>query len=183
MNGIGRVVFAVALLSLPGCVRPGAGISPLGRQATIHPRWSGPLQGELLAVSSDTIWLLSGDLVSALQSDAIDRIVVRRHDFDAQRTFKWMAIAGAATGVALMISCNSYESSPDGTGESGRCFGTIPVSVLTFLLGGSLFAISNHLSAHRRFAPRDTQLLRPYARFPQGLPDTVNRVSRVPARP
>ncbi|MEX2180258.1 MAG: hypothetical protein WD801_16200 [Gemmatimonadaceae bacterium] len=183
MNGIGRVLCVVAVLSLPGCIHPGAGISPLGRQATIHPIGGSPWKGELLAVSSDTVWLLTGDFVSALRSDAIDRVVIRRHDFDAQRTFKWMTIAGAATGVALMISCTTYKASPDADGGSGGCVGTIPFAVLTFLLPGSLFALSNHLSAHQRFAPRDTYRLLPYARFPQGLPDTIRMVSRVHARP
>lgn len=167
---------AASWLLLPllagGCVLRGAPVSPYGRDVSLVGPHE-PIQGELIAVGSDTIWVLQQSLLRAKPLSSERRIDVRRHTFGFRRTMKWMAIAGVSTGVALMVSCMSYESSGDGGGNSGGCLGVVPVTTLFFAAAGLLFGSINDYTTVHRFAPADSNLFRPYARYPQGLPDSI----------
>lgn len=72
-----------------------------------------------------------------------------------------------------MISCSSYESSSDGSGDSGSCIGVLPGTVLFFGVAGALFGAINEHSSKFRIKPVDTETLRPLSRFPQGIPDSA----------
>lgn len=156
-----------------GCVLPGAPISPHGRVANLQLLRGGNVRGELAAANRDTIWVFSRDGLVAWNTAELRRVHVRRHPFGFERTLKWMGWAGLGTGIALMVSCMSFEASTDGGGESSGCLLVPPVTVGFFAGAGLLFGAINEVSARHSLAPTDTDRLRPFARYPQGIPDSV----------
>ena len=178
MRRVTRAFVVVAALAASGCVLPGPGLTPYGRMATMNPKVGTGIEGELLA-ASDTVWLRSGSVLVGRAASDLLQVNVRRHTFGARRTYAWLAIGGAVTGAGLMLSCASYESS-DGGGDSGGCVGLIPFFSALFIVAGSVFALTNYMSATRTYAPGDS-LLPSFARFPQGLPDTVRKLQYIPA--
>lgn len=181
-----RLLVALPLL-VNACVLSGGPVSPYGRSATVYPvapAAVSKVRGELMAASADTVWLLRDSTLVPFASSRLHGVEVQRHEFGAKRTMKWMSIAGLVTGVALMVSCSSYESSPDGGGDSGGCVAVLPGTLLFFAATGGIFAFFNDYSSKQRILPGGTVRLRPYARFPQGIPDSLRRLQFVPsARP
>ena len=81
----------------------------------------------------------------------------------------------------MTIACSSYNASTDDS-DSRACVAMIPVFALLFVGIGSVFALMNYVSATSTFLPSDARL-RNFARFPQGLPDTVRALRYIPAPP
>lgn len=160
---------------MAGCVLPGGRISPYGRATTVFPIAGERVSGELLAVGRDTVWLLSGDTLRAIGAGGIRRIDVDRHRFNGNKTMLWMSLAGTGTGVALVLSCVSYKNSEDDSSVS--CGGVLPGTLLLFLVAGAVLAFSNDHSSKYRLSPVETERLRAFARFPQGIPDSLAATS------
>ncbi|MEX2154003.1 MAG: hypothetical protein WD825_11740 [Gemmatimonadaceae bacterium] len=165
-----RSAAILAVVLLAGCVIPGVGISPYGRATTVHPKTGPRVAGELLAANGDTVWLLSAGAVRSFGAAELRSVDVARHRFGAKKTFVWMSVAGLGTGVALLISCSSYASTEDGSAD---CGGVLPGTFLFFVVTGAVFALFNEYSSKHHLKPDDTPSLRPFARFPQGLPDSL----------
>jgi hypothetical protein len=169
-------------LLVSGCLVRGTPISPYGREVTLvgpHER----ISGELIAVASDTIWVLGDAGLRAKRLTEERRIDVRRHNFGFGRTMRWMLTAGLATGGALMISCQSYESSDDGSGDSATCLAVVPMTGLVFAGFGLLFGSINEYTTVHRVAPAESGRLQGFSRYPQGLPDTLRRHPLIPPNP
>jgi hypothetical protein len=117
------------------------------------------LSGELLAAQRDSAWLLSGEATRAISLDDVSMAQVRGRGMDSRGILLWTLIGGVVTGVALTAACSSVA---DGCG---------PVFVATTgawgVVGGIAAAITE--SPHRWVDP-ESEVLTPYARFPQGLP-------------
>lgn len=177
---VDRLVLAGALAALSaGCAVRGMPVSPLGRTATlIGDRVQ--VKGELMALTPDTIWLRSDSTLRPYAGAEYRQVQVQRHTFGLRRTLNWLGWAGAGTGAALMIACNSYESSPDGGGDSGTCIGVLPGTVLVFAAAGLIFGSLNEYTSRHRMQPGDTERLRPFTRYPQGLPDSLRFLRVVP---
>ena len=163
-----RAVVLLAVLT-SGCVLPREAISPYGKKTTVYPMEGGSQTGELIAASTDSIWLGQGGSIWSFPSARIKKVNVQRHKFGGSRTFAWMAISGAASGTLLAIACASYEGSSGG----GGCVAIVPATAAIFVGIGSLFALSNYYSSNYHLVPADTLRLKTYSRFPQGLPDTL----------
>lgn len=159
-------------LLLGGCAVKGAPISAYGRPVTIQ-SGNQHTQGELIAVTGDTLWILQRDSLRAEVLVRGQQVQVQRHDFGMRRTLRWMGITGLATGVSLMIACTSYEASGDGSGDGSSCIAWLPGSLLFFGVAGLLFGAGNQHSSNHRFTAADTARLRSFSRYPQGLPDSV----------
>lgn len=159
-------------LLLSGCAVKGAPVSAHGRPVTIQ-SGNQRTQGELIAVTGDTIWILQRDSLRAEVFARGQQVLVQRHDFGMRRTLRWMGITGLATGISLMIACNSYESSGDGGGDDASCLAVLPGTLLVFGVAGLLFGAGNQYSSNHRFTASDTARLRSFSRYPQGLPDSV----------
>ena len=168
-------------LLVGGCAVKGVPISAHGRPVTI-PSGNQRTQGELLAITGDTLWVLQRDSLRAEVLAPGQWVQVQRHDFGMRRTMKWMGITGLATGVSLMIACSSYESSDDGGGDNSSCIAVLPASAIFFGVAGLLFGAGNQYSSSHRFTAADTARLRAFSRYPQGLPDSVRalRLQMVP---
>lgn len=164
MRQIASTFLLCALMA--GCVLPSRGISPNGRSTMVHTdRYR--LNGELVAVTEDTVWLFArpDSALVPVARQGIVRLDVQRHQMSMGRTVKLMALAGAGTGLLLTIACSSV--------DDASCAGLIPGTTLTFSALGLLFGVFNFESAWMKHAPGEIARARPYARFPQGIPDTL----------
>lgn len=131
------------------------------------------LRGELLAVEDDRLWLLGADQIvrTPLLPD-IRRVEMDRHGFGSRRIITWTAVAGGVTGAALFGACLSVE-------DAGGCAGYSLVWVATWAGIGALSGLVARPT--RRVGPHALEELRPWARFPQGLPaDFVPASGRLP---
>lgn len=166
---------ALLALALTGCILSGAPISPYGRHAEIK-RQGGDVRGELLAASPDSVWLMRDSAMVAYPTSTLLGVNVKRHDLGMRRTLTTMAIAGVLFGGAMLSACNAYNAMPDEADTN--CGDTFPTGFLLFLAGGVLYGAINEYSSKHHLAPRDTEKLRAFSRFPQGLPDSLNRIPR-----
>lgn len=177
-----RDCWIVALpLAASGCVTAGAPISAYGRPATVHAEGA-RTSGELLAASADTVWMLWSSGLRPIPASSIRRVDVQRHTFGLRRTLKWLGFAGLGTGAALMISCSSYYSSQE-DGGGADCYGVVPGTMLVFAAAGLLLGSINEYTTKHRLRGVDTERLRTWSRYPQGIPDLLRRVPVIPAAP
>lgn len=163
-------VMLVVLLSA-SCIVPGAQISPYGKPTTLYTETAGRITGELIAVRGDSIWLLKDGQLRSFAAIGVSMLDVERHSFDGRKTLRWNAITGLVTGSALLVACSLYNNK-DGSKSYG-CPLVVPVSVALFSVLGSVFALTNDHSSMYHLVPADTLRLRAFARFPQGLPDSL----------
>jgi hypothetical protein len=166
------LLLVVSLAVLSACM-PAMRISPHGRRTTVVPISAPTATGELIAVTQDSIWLMRDSTLLVFASPQVRRVQVQRHQYDAKRTMVWMAIAGGTTALALTAACGSYESSPEGGG--GSCAPVFPGVLATFAIAGGLFALVNQSSSRHSFTSDQVDAMRPYARFPQGVPDSLTQ--------
>jgi hypothetical protein len=166
---------AVALV-LVGCATALPPASVLGRPVEVKPAkdvLGAPVKGELLAVSPEKIWVMGPDRASTLPLRQIEEVRVPGHGLNARRAGWWVALGALVSGTVLALACSSVE----GNDSCGRVF--IPVLVTWGALGvPSAKALAD--SSQLRVKPRDWDKLRPYARFPQGLPDGLDPLALAP---
>ncbi|HEX9705000.1 MAG TPA: hypothetical protein VGA20_07105 [Gemmatimonadales bacterium] len=157
------VVVGIAVLVVSGCVMGTHRNSPFGYSVTVVPtRDSLPkLRGELLAVSPDSLWVRVNSEITVRSLIAVDHVAVRLHGLDAGKGMFWAALGGVVTGGALTAACASVD---------GECGAVLPVTLLTWLLVGGVSTESLERSSKTRVPVAGWERLRPYARFPQGLP-------------
>jgi hypothetical protein len=124
--------------------------------------------GELLAVSSDTLWVWGESGLMASPVSSLTEVRIRQHSFTSGTMLLWGVFGGITSGVILTVACSSYQA------EELSCGPVLPVFTLSGLLMGGLAALISGPSAYREFSPTQTQDLRAYARFPQGLPPGVD---------
>lgn len=135
----------------------------LGRATELSRRHSDVVRGELLAARADSVWLLAEGRVISVRMDEVTGARVVRHDFGAGKVAIWTLIGALATGGGLAIACNQV---------SDGCGGVFGGVALSWGIVGGLAAIS--LESSRRVSVDPTEeALRPYARFPQGLPEQM----------
>ena len=175
MRYVRRVpLFILALTLLGGCVLSGHPVSPHGRNASVFPRGESRVRGELIAATRDTVWLLADSALMPFRMASLRGVNVDRHRMGFGRTLTWASIAGAATATAMLYSCHLYASSSDGSGSS--CSGVFPGTFVFFAVAGGLLGLLNEHSSKHHLSPERFDRLPPYARFPQGMPDSLRRL-------
>ncbi|MDQ3995737.1 MAG: hypothetical protein M3303_01830 [Gemmatimonadota bacterium] len=179
-RGAGRALFSVAVIaSLAGCYRHSAppGWLPRPEEARrgfgswieIQDRPGTPTQavaGELLAIDADTVHVLADGRLVSLPRTSLCCVTVTAFRMDYSPLQLWAAIGTLSTashGFGLIL--------------------TGPVWLLTGTLAASAAS----------YAPRirstDPAVLRPFARFPQGIPPGLDRATlrskpwRMPGEP
>ena len=158
------IVLALMLSALAsGAARAQRPSSVLGRRLDLTLVGSQRLSGELLAVERDSLWLLlSGDHMRAVPLGNIMRAQVPARGLTAGGVLVWTLVGGLVSGGLLTAACNSV----DGSG----CEAVFPAVFLSWGVVGGLSAAA--MSGSRAGPVRiEAGSLRPYARFPQGLPD------------
>ena len=134
----------------------------LGRTAKIK-GVRGGLEGELLSVSGDSLWVLSERGVLGLSLGELQGVDVRMHNWTRKRALTWNLVAGLGSATALTLACSSVD-------ETSGCGGVFLSWSLAWGLIGGIAGAALAGGSHRRVLPsRDA--LRPYVRYPQGLPN------------
>ena len=151
----------VALLVLAGEVgHAQQARSVLGSRFRIDRSGVATLTGELLAVERDSVWLLTADGAAvAVPIADVTRARVPQQGLTANGVLTWALIGGAVSGVALAAACSS---------EGGDCGAVLPGVMLAWGLFGGVSALVAGPGWRSVGIAADS--LRPYARFPQGLP-------------
>ena len=133
-----------------------------GAEIRVLQQSGGQLRGELLAVEGDRLWLLGTDQqIQVRILPEIRRVEMDRHGFGSRRIITWTAVAGGVTGAAMFGACSSVN-------DAGDCGG---FSLVWIAAWAGVGALSGFLAQPtRRVGPHALEELRPWARFPHGLP-------------
>lgn len=136
-----------------------------GHQVAVKLRsTAGTLNGELLAVTPDSVWVMArdGQTMNAAVTD-IGRILVQRYKHRPAVALSVGSAVGLVSGLALTAACSSV--------EDVSCGGVLLISLLSGVLVGGLAAHSIQSGRYREIPPG---AMAPYARFPQGPPPGVD---------
>lgn len=138
--------------------------SPYGAAVVLRQtgRDRAPIQGELIAASADSVWVLQGSALRSVPLKSLKRVEYRRFDSGASTAWTWGLVAGVVSAGALYAACSSVE----GTDNCGILFPTI---LAPWVLWAGVGAATLDGSS-REDLPTTAETLRAYARFPQGLP-------------
>lgn len=120
--------------------------------------YSPDFEGELIAIGPDSVFVFSGDSLVIRSLAAVKRVRVVGYDPKAGDLMEWTAVGTLSTASHGLIAIIS--------------------APLWFLIGSSITSSAAHASELN--APgyhRTWDDLRPYARFPQGLPPGIDRSS------
>lgn len=132
-----------------------------GREAQLDFQ-DNPLVGELLAVSPDSLWLLTrGIAVTAVPLRSLDQVRVQLHGMGGSKALAWNAIGATATVLAMWHACTQV--------EDASCRGIAPVIGVSWAIVGGIFGFALARSS-RRDLPASERALRGFVRFPQRLP-------------
>jgi hypothetical protein len=131
---------------------------------TVDPSTVAPAKGELIAVGPERIVVLD-EGVREVPLAAVEKVEVKRHGFGFKQGMIWTVVGAAVTGAALTLAC-----SRESTG-CGRVFAT---TTLIWGVVGGLSAASLESSSKQTFRSPQWGDLRPFARFPQGLPGDLD---------
>lgn len=163
------LVIGICLLT-SSCMAAKATPSSLGRRVSSFygtPNKPLRLDGELIAVGRDTLWVRGEAGVMRLPLADVQRVRMERHALTPARGFRWAMILGVATGAALSISCSNYHAQE---GDSGSCGKMFTNTVLISAVVGGFFSVPLSSSAYQTTVAPNWNELTPFARFPQGLP-------------
>lgn len=146
----------------------------MGREAWIELD-STTLEGELMAVSSDSLWVLSFTTLVGVPLNSILGVDVRMHNWDTGRMLTWNLLAGVGSAFALSAACNSVD-------DTSGCGGVILSWTAIWGVVGGLAGIFMVKTSRREVAPTPLTL-QPYVRYPQGLPPGRANPGPGPRRP
>jgi hypothetical protein len=162
-----------------GCTTVRLQPSVLGRSVRVEPptgTQAKPLEGELLAVTDERIWIRSATGVTELPVSEGVQVRVQRHSFTRRKTWIVSIVGAVVSGVGMSAACSSVEGT-NGCGTVGLAFAG------GWLLTGALAAPSLDASSQIKIDSRRTPDLRPFARFPQGPPPGVDLLALGPPEP
>lgn len=171
MRGPLSPLLLLPTLGLAACVMGHYAASPYGRGAEVVPvSGSGHsrVSGELIAVSADSVWVLADHGLVTVPLAQVAAVRVVRHRFTTGRVLTWSVVGGTISGVALAAACS-------GADEGNDCGGVFPAVLLSWAIVGGISAATVGGSAYVRLRPSEWEKLRPFARFPQGIPEQFPR--------
>ncbi len=119
----------------------------------------GAVEGELIAVGSDSIYVIAAVGLDAIPADKIGRVVLITHDSNTESMVGWATLGTISTlshGVFLVVSAPLW------------------------IVAGTIAAYEANKAGKQEHTPNDAwpevaQALRPFARFPAGLPQEIDR--------
>ena len=120
-------------------------------------------EGELIATSRDSLWLLLPGRLVSVPRGAVLRIRVNRKKMGAGLAWAWAGIGAVVTGAALTAACSTV------TDSCGAVF--LTTAALWALVGAAAAPSIAGARWENIDAWRD---LLPHTRFPQGLPPGVD---------
>jgi hypothetical protein len=170
MRSVTRSAAAVVLVvAVGGCATSRPRLSVLGREVEVVGRGAEPgrARGELIAVGPEQLWIRDAQGVAAHPLAGLRKVRVERHGLDGKKGLTWALIGALVTGGALTAACSSAEGSSD-------CGLVFPVVGLSWAVFGGLSALDLRRSSRLSVKDPDWDDLRPYARFPQGIPEGLD---------
>jgi hypothetical protein len=137
-------------------------LPPLARTLEFRLGDTASLRGELLSAERDSLWILPPDGgVRVVGLRDVSQVRRRLSGMSAGGILIWATLGGLASGGGLTAACANVEDT--------SCGAVLPVTLgLWWLAGGVAAAVSG---SGQRTVALTVNALRPYARFPQGLPD------------
>jgi len=139
-----------------------------GRSVTLVPQGGAPkVRGELLAVDDRHVYVRTRDGVSEVELASVKEALVQRHSMTPRKAFLWGTIGASLSGIGLTAACASVEGN-----DVGGCARVGGIAAGIWLGMSAIAAASFSSSANLPVAPWD-KALRPFARFPAGLPKDV----------
>jgi hypothetical protein len=141
-----------------------------GRSVTLVPREDRQpaTKGELLAVGEQSLWVRTVQGVREVDTGSLREVRVKRHTLNGSWARRWGFVGGLASGIALGASCSAVEGN-----DAGDCARVGAVSAALWVAVGLLAAPGLESSSGLTLRPDERERLRPYARFPAGLPKKV----------
>lgn len=138
--------------------------SPFGAVVVLRQNGKGhdPIEGELIAATADSVWVLQSATLRSVPLESIRRVEFTRFESGASTAWTWGLVAGVLSAGALYAACSSVE----GTDNCGILF---PVVMAPWVIFAGVGAASLSGSSVEDL-PATADALRPYSRFPQGLP-------------
>ncbi len=159
---------AALALALTDCAT--ARVPLFGRSVEVKPvsgHGDSATKGELLAVGAEQLWVLEPTRVREVPFGEIGQVRVRLHGLDGGKAWTWTLAGAVLTGAALTAACASVEG-------DNNCGAAFALTAVPWGLFGGLSARSLEKSSRVLVRGPDFDALRPYARFPQGLPEGVD---------
>jgi len=158
----------IAAGALQGCVLSRQAPSAGGRSVNVVPvSGAAPATGELIAVSPDSLWVQQHAEITSMPLERVRKVEMRRSRIGGGQVVAYSAILGGVTGIALTLACGSVEDT--------NCGAVLPGVFLASVALGGLLALTVESNVKLSVSAADWRALRPYARFPQGLPDSLPR--------
>lgn len=179
-RAFGAMFICAALLAAsPGASRAQASspLSPLGTEVRlmINEQES---RGELLAVSTDSLWIETKSRTVALPRLGLAKVEYRRHKFGARRVLATGLIISGVSTLGIVAACNSPEvsmsASECGSVTAGWLAATSVLSLLSSGIGQG--------NDWKTLLPEQFDQLVAHARFPQGLPTPAQPNPQPPPR-
>lgn len=127
--------------------------------------------GELIAVTQDSLWLLRDDALTVFALARMKQVDIQESSFGPGKALLYSLAVGAISGALLTAACSSV--------EGADCDGVLPGMVIGWTIIGGIGALAVGPSRYSELVAPGADQLRPYSRFPQGMPDGFT--SEVPA--
>jgi len=155
-------------LALQACVVSRQPVTVLGHSVRITPsERDSASSGELIAVSAESVWVAPGAEIVSVPWSRVGRLQVRLSNVNGGGAMAYSVVMGLLTGGALFAACSQVEDT--------ECAVVLPGVLGMWLLLGALSAMTIESSSQKALGAAQWEALRAYARFPQGLPDSLPR--------
>jgi hypothetical protein len=166
MRILASILMAMATL---GAVRSAAaqghegGPPILGYHVVLKANDGDDAKGELIAVSPDSLWLLRKDALAIFPLADMKQVKIRESSFGGGDAAIWSLVVGTISGLGLMAACSSVQDTDCGL--------ILPVVLLSWTFIGGIAVLAVEPQRYAEFPAPSAEQLRPYSRFPQGLPE------------
>lgn len=145
----------------------------LGSEVVVERSNAGSLRGELIAVTADTLWILTQQQLMRMPMQDVLEVRIDRRKMGAKLAWTWSLAAGAISGLLLTAACSSVTED---------CGGVFVFTMGSWAIFGLLSAPSMESVRYQSIEyPRDNsrwQQLRAESRFPVGIPDGYSVIQR-----
>jgi len=164
-------LLVIALVTSPGAThaQPTSPRSPKGAETQVVLAGASrpvTVRGELLAVDSAKVWVLTDSRVTAIPRTDITGLKVRVHKFGGMRAFLTGLVGGVLTTVGMGVACGSVE-------DSEGCPGFVAAWGTAWLLVTGISAAFMEGNSWDALPLSDWSRIATHARFPQGMPPSM----------
>lgn len=174
-----RYAILVLATGLVGCGSlTGDGSAPAprlvyGRHVDVRLPQEVRLEGELLAVGADSLWLVRDGEPFGVALSAVNRVRVQQHEARAGGVLAWAGIGALITGAAMSAACSSVAE---------ECGGVFIGMAIPWALFGGIAAASVSSSRWTEAGVTEADLSK-FARYPQGWSEGRQRSESTWASP